>query len=215
VCDYLSTLDGQSRRRRIYQDLADEIAGLCTGNGPFGPTLNGRTTVDFTAMRRSRPRIFCFHRLQEDPILVALAYTQTLAALMRDAMDDDTPRVIAVDEVYRMMRHPSLLHFLILASKTLRTRRKKLIVIDQQMRVFLEGDARLIFENCPIRVIFSQRGGLDVFYEDKAFEHLTDNHRKIIRGLQRFQFLFDVMDEGVWYLHNRPSVSELLRYGKS
>jgi len=58
------------------------------------------------------------------------------------------------------MRHPSLLDFLIEAAKTFRTRRNKLIVIDQQMSVFLEGKARLVFENCPIRVIFSQRQGM-------------------------------------------------------
>ena len=128
--------------------------------------------------------------------MVAIAYTQTLAALMRDSLKDETPRIIAVDEVWRMLRHPSLMKFLVTATKTLRTRRKKLIMIDQQMSVFLEGDARLVFENCPIRVIFNQRGGMNVFHEDQAFQHLTPHHRGIIAALQRFQFLLDIQDRG-------------------
>jgi len=93
---------------------------------------------------------------------------------MCTALSNDQPRVIAVDEVYRMMRHPSLLKFLINAVKTLRTRRKKVIVIDQQMRVFLQDPAaRLLFENCPIRVIFAQRGGEDIFAHDPAIAHLN------------------------------------------
>jgi type IV secretory pathway VirB4 component len=54
-----------------------------------------------------------------------------LSAIRRDSLIDEQPRIIAVDEVYRLMRHPSLLDFLIEAAKTFRTRRKKLICIDQ------------------------------------------------------------------------------------
>ena len=80
-----------------------------------------------------RPRIFSFNELEGDPILQALAYTQVLSAIRRDSLIDEQPRIIAVDEVYRLMRHPSLLDFLIEAAKTFRTRRKKAVMVDQWM----------------------------------------------------------------------------------
>jgi hypothetical protein len=214
ICTYLETLGDKDHIKAIAKDLADEIGGLCTGNGPWAQFLNGHTSVDFSLRGSTKPRIFSYHKLEEDPIMVALAYTQTIAAIMRDAMKDETPRIIAVDEVYRMMRHPSLLKFLIIAVKTLRTRRKKLIVIDQQMSIFLEGEARLIFENCPIRVIFNQRGSND-FVNDPAFDHYTNQHRDIIRALPRFHYILDIMDEGIYYLYNRASSAELTRFGRS
>lgn|SRR5574341_4223 len=214
VCEHLSTLGDKPHIKQIAKDLADEVGGLCTGNGPWAGFLNGHTSVDFSLHGSNKPRVFSYHQLEEDPIMVALAYTQTIAALMRDAMKNETPRIIAVDEVYRMMRHPSLLKFLITAVKTLRTRRKKVIVIDQQMSIFLEGQARLIFENCPIRVIFNQRGSND-FVEDPAFDHYTNQHREIIRSLPRFHFILDIMDEGIYYLYNLASPAEVTRFGRS
>ncbi|MFQ3660410.1 MAG: hypothetical protein SNJ54_15785, partial [Anaerolineae bacterium] len=174
VCDVLSGLGDKQATKAIAKDLADEIAGLCTGSGPWASFLNGLTNVDLTRGGRAwiGPRVFSFHELESDPILQALAYTQVLSAIRRDSLIDEQPRIIAVDEVYRLMRHPSLLDFLIEAAKTFRTRRKKLISIDQQMSIFLEGKARLVFENSPIRVIFSQRQGMNVFREDAAFQHL-------------------------------------------
>ena len=45
--------------------------------------------------------------------------------------------------------------------------------MDQQMRIFLESEkARLLFENCPIRVIFNQRNGMDVFRETRRLPAL-------------------------------------------
>lgn len=144
--------------------------------------------------------------------MLAIAYTQVLSAIRRDSLADEQPRIIAVDEVYRLMRHPSLLDFLIEAAKTFRTRRKKLICVDQNMSVFMQGKARLVFENCPIRVIFNQRQGLHIFHQDAAFQHFNDHHRDIIANLPRFHFLLDVQDEGVWALNNRPSEGELIRF---
>ena len=214
VCDVLSGLGEKEATRHIARDLADEIAGLCTGSGPWSSFLNGITNVDLTRGAKDwiGPRIFSFHELESDPILQALAYTQVLSAIRRDSLIDEQPRIIAVDEVYRLMRHPSLLDFLIEAAKTFRTRRKKLISIDQQMSVFLDGKARLVFENSPIRVIFSQRQGMNVFHEDAAFQHLNQQHRDIISALPRFHFVFDVQDEGLWYLYNRPTNGELKRF---
>ncbi|MEQ8677106.1 MAG: hypothetical protein RLP44_29680 [Aggregatilineales bacterium] len=83
----------------------------------------------------------------------------------------------------------------------------------QQMSVMLEGKARLVFENCPIRVIFNQRQGLHIFNEDAAFQHYNEHHRFLIANLPRFHFLFDVQEEGIWYLNNRPSAGEYLRFG--
>ncbi len=215
VADTLSTLGDTPRVREIAKEFAEEIAGLATGSGPFGHFLNGHTNVDFSIAGEEQPRIFSFHEMEEDDVLIAIAYTQVLAALMRTALSNDSPRVIAVDEVYRMMRHPSLLKFLINAVKTLRTRRKKVIVIDQQMRVFVQDpQARLLFENCPIRVIFAQRGGEDIFVHDPAFAHYTGQHRKIIAELPRFRFLMET-DEGIFYLHGEASRAELRRYGSS
>ena len=87
-----------------------------------------------------------------------------------------------------------------------------MIAIDQQMRIFLENDdTRLLFENCPIRVIFGQKGSEDVFYNDKAFQHYTDQHRKIISSLPRFQFMMET-DEGIFYLTSTPSEGEQRRF---
>jgi len=82
----------------------------------------------------------------------------------------------------------------------------------QQMSVFLTGKARLVFENSPIRVVFSQRQGMNVFHEDAAFQHLNQQHRDIISALPRFHFVLDIQDEGLWYLHNRPTLGELARF---
>ena len=133
ICDVLSGLGDNPQTRAIARDLAQEIAGLCTGSGPWAGFLNGTTNLDLTRAGRDRigPRVFSFHDLESDPILQALAYTQVLSAIRRDSLIDETPRIIAVDEVYRLMRHPSLLDFLIEAAKTFRTRRKKLISVDQ------------------------------------------------------------------------------------
>jgi hypothetical protein len=215
VAGTLAALGDTPRVREIAREFAEEIAGLATGSGPYGHFLNGHTNVDFSIAGEEQPRIFTFHEMEEDEVLIAIAYTQVLAALMRTALSNDQPRVIAVDEVYRMMRHPSLLKFLINAVKTLRTRRKKVIVIDQQMRVFVsDPQARLLFENCPIRVIFAQRGGEDVFAHDPAFAHYTGQHRRIIAGLQRFQYLMET-DEGIFYLDSAASRAEKFRYGHS
>jgi len=215
VVDTLSGLGDTDRIREMAREFAEEIAGLATGSGPYGHFLNSHTSVDFSVVGESQPRIFTFHEMEEDEVLIAIAYTQVLAALMRTALSNDSPRIIAVDEVYRMMRHPSLLKFLINAVKTLRTRRKKVIVIDQQMRIFVsDPQARLLFENCPIRVIFAQRGGEDVFTHDPAFAHYTHQHRRIIAELPRFRFLMET-DEGVFYLDSAASRSELRRYGST
>ena len=110
------------------------------------------------------------------------------------------------------MRHPALLDFLIEAAKTFRTRRKKVLMVDQQMSIFLEGKARLVFENCPIRVIFSQRQGMNVFREDAAFQHFNQQHRDIIAALPRFHYVLDIQDEGLWYVYNVPTPGELARF---
>ncbi len=214
VCDMLATLGDKPAIQTIARDLADEIAGLCTGSGPWSAFLNGTTNVDLTRSGRDwvGPRVFSFHELEGDPILQALAYTQVLSAIRRDSLIDEQPRIIAVDEVYRLMRHPSLLDFLIEAAKTFRTRRCKLISVDQQMSIFLEGKARLIFENCPIRVIFSQRQGMNVFRDDAAFAHFNQQHRDIIAQLPRFHFVLDIQDEGLWYLFGRATPGELARF---
>jgi hypothetical protein len=80
------------------------------------------------------------------------------------------------------------------------------------MSIFLEGKARLVFENSPIRVIFSQRQGMNVFHEDAAFQHLNQQHRDIIAALPRFHFLLDIAGESLFYLVNRPSPGELARF---
>ena len=214
VCDVLSGLGDKEVTRQIAHDLADEIARLCTGAGPWASFLNGTTNIELARGGRDRidPGVFSFHELESDPILQALAYTQVLSAIRRDSLIDEVPRVIAVDEVYRLMRHPSLLDFLVEAAKTFRTRRKKLIPIDQNMSVFLEAKARLIFENSPIRVIFSQRQGMHVFHDDPAFAHLNQQHRDIIAALPRFHYVLDIQDEGLFYLYNRPTVGEIARF---
>ena len=214
VCDVLSELGDKESTRQIARNLADEIAGLCTANGPFAGFLNGTTNIDLTRAGRNwiEPRVFSFHELEGDPILQALAYTQVLSAIRRDSLIDEQPRIIAVDEVYRLMRHPALLDFLIEAAKTFRTRRKKVLMVDQQMSIFLEGKARLVFENCPIRVIFSQRQGMNVFRDDAAFQHFNQQHRDIIAALPRFHYVLDIQDEGLWYVYNVATPGELARF---
>ncbi len=215
VCEVLSESGDTERMRTSARELAEEIAGLATGQGPFAHVLNGHTSVDFSLSGEGRPRVFCFDRMHDSPVITAIAYTQVLAAILRTATRDDVPRVIAVDEVYRMMRHPSLLDFLILATKTLRTHRKKVILIDQQLRTFLtDPKARLLFENCPIRVIFAQKGGEDILADDPAFAHYTDAHRAALRSLARYHFLLE-NEEGIFHLYNLPEPSELRRFSGS
>jgi len=86
------------------------------------------------------------------------------------------------------------------------------LLLHQQMLVFLKGKARVIFENCPIRVIFSQRQGMNVFRDDAAFAHLNQQHRDIIAGLPRFHFVLDIQDEGLWYLFGKATPGELARF---
>ncbi|MCI0713735.1 MAG: hypothetical protein L0154_26490 [Chloroflexi bacterium] len=216
ICDIIAGLGEQPRIQTLARNLADELAALCIGSGPWSRFLNGQTTVDFGRRQgQLGPRVFSFHELESDPVMVALAYTQVLSAIRRDSLLDEQPRIIAVDEVYRLMRHPALLDFLIEAAKTFRTKRKKAIMVDQNLSVFLEGKARLIFENCPIRVIFNQRQGLHVFADDPAFGHLNSQHRRLIGSLPRYHFLFDVQNEGTWLLFNRAMDLEKELYGSS
>jgi hypothetical protein len=133
VCDVLGGLGENERKQQLAHELADEIAGLCCGTGPWSSFLNGETNVDVSRKGRAwiPPRVFSFNEMADDPILLALAYTQILSAIRRDSLIDELPRIIVVDEVYRLMRYEALLDFLIEAAKTFRTRRKKLICIDQ------------------------------------------------------------------------------------
>src|SRR5581483_9368909 len=213
----LFDLGNESRQTKpqitqIAHDLADEIASLCCGNGTFALFLNGRTNYDLSFRGNHKPRVFSFHEIENDRVLVGIAYTQVLSAIRRDSLADERPRIIAVDEVYRLMRHPSLLDFLIEAYKTFRTRRKKMISIDQNMSVFLEGKARFIFENSPTRVIFNQSQGLHVFRQDAAFQHFNAHHIEIISRLRRYRFVMDIQDEGVFYLQNVCSEPERQRF---
>jgi hypothetical protein len=216
VLEVLSGLGDTDESRHLARHLVEELTGLACGDqSPYGFFLDGKTSIDFSLANEHLPRIFCFDELEDNDVLISIAYTQVLASIMRTAMANDSPRVIAVDEVYRMMRHPALMKFLITAVKTLRTKRKKVIAIDQQMRIFLnDADARLLFDNCPIRVIFGQKGSEDVFYNDEAFQHYTKQHLKIISGLPRFQFMMET-DEGIFYLTSTPSEHEFQRFSGS
>ncbi|MHB8625967.1 MAG: hypothetical protein ACYDBJ_21260 [Aggregatilineales bacterium] len=217
VCDVLVGLGESDRQRLLARELADEIASLCCGSGPWSRFLNGETNVDLARKGRAwiPPRVFMFHEMSDDPILLALAYTQVLSAMRRDSLIDDIPRIIVVDEVYRLMRYEALLDFLIEAAKTFRTRRKKLICIDQNMVYFTTGKARFILENSPIRVIFNQGPGIDVFHRDGAFAHLNSQHKARIAALDRFQYVFDVAGEGIWAVTNHASDGEIARFGSS
>jgi hypothetical protein len=115
--------------------------------------------------------------------------------------------------VYRLMKYPALLDFLVEAAKTFRTRRKKLICIDQNMLYFLTDKARYVFENSPIRVIFNQGPGIRVFEEESAFQHLNRQHLDTIAALGRFHYVLDVQGEGIWYVYNNPSAGESRRFG--
>ena len=71
VCDVLTGLGDKPAMQGIARDLADEIAGLCTGSGPWSSFLNGTTNIDLTRGGRDwiGPRVFSFHELEGDPIL--------------------------------------------------------------------------------------------------------------------------------------------------
>ena len=215
----LYKLGDREHLRAMSQALADELGGLATGAGPYASMINGRTNVRLAF--GNEPRLFCFKELNSDPVLLGIAYTQVLAAIRRDSLADASPRVIAVDEVYRLLSHPSLLDFIVEGVKTLRTQRKKLLMIDQNMSIFVDsttdptGKMRLIFENCPIRVIFNQREGIETLRQDAAFAHFHENHFRIIRDLDRGQFLFDVEGHGLLTVLLRPSSTELARFGGS
>jgi hypothetical protein len=215
VCDVLAGLGETERKRALARELADEIGGLCCGTGPWASFLNGETNLDLARKGRGwiGPRVFCFHEMSEDPILLALAYTQVLSAIRRDSLIDEQPRIIAVDEVYRLMKYPALLDFLVEAAKTFRTRRKKLIAIDQNMMYFLQGKARYVFENSPIRVIFNQGPGINVFHEDAAFQEFNQMHLDTIATLERYCFVLHIQGEGIWFVRTNPSIGEYHRFG--
>lgn len=83
------------------------------------------------------------------------------------------------------------------------------------MSIFLTGKARLIFENSPIRVIFSQKQGMNVFRDDAAFQHFNEQHLSIISALPRFHFILDIQDESIFYLVNRAEPGEFRRFGST
>jgi len=74
LCDVLSGIGDKPATKAIAKDLADEIAGLCTGSGPWSAFLNGATNVDLTRGNREwiGPRVFSFHAFRERPIWLAL-----------------------------------------------------------------------------------------------------------------------------------------------
>ena len=119
LCAMLLQIEAKPHIQQIARDIADEIAGLCTSAGPYAKFVNARTNLDLSFRGKATPRIFSFHEMSNDPELLAIAYTQVLTAIRRDSLADEVPRTIAVDEVYRLMRHPSLLDFLVEAVKDL------------------------------------------------------------------------------------------------
>jgi hypothetical protein len=220
VVSTLRTLGGNNRLRHdLAVRLAEEVAGLCCGAGRWAGFLDGVTTLDLSRGGRTAvgPRAFTFVEMKDDPVLLALAYTQVLAAIRRDSLIDEQPRIIAVDEVYRLLKFPALIDFLVEAAKTFRTRRKKLICIDQNLMFFMQDKARYIFENSPIRVIFNQGPGIRVFHEDPAFSHYTQQHIQTIAKLRPFYYLFEIQgqERGIWFVTNTPSVGEKRRFGQS
>ena len=48
-----------------------------------------------------------------------------------------------------------------------------------------------------------------------AFQHLTEQHLETIASLRRGHFLLDIQDFGVFFLHFRPSMAEVARFGGS
>ena len=85
----------------------------------------------------------------------------------------------------------------------------------QNMSLFLAGKARLIFENSPIRVIFSQKQGMNVFRDDAAFQHFNEQHLSIISSLPRFHFLMDIQDEAVFFMKSVSTADEFRRFGST
>ncbi len=81
------------------------------------------------------------------------------------------------------------------------------------MLYFLEGKARYVFENSPIRVIFNQGPGIKVFHEDAAFQEFNQMHLDTIARLERFHFVLQIQGEGIWYVLNNPSLGEYRRFG--
>ena len=84
------------------------------------------------------------------------------------------------------------------------------------MSVFTANSkARLIFENSPIRVIFSQKQGMNVFRDDAAFQHFNEQHLNIIASLPRFHFLMDIQDEAVFFMRSTSTADEFRRFGST
>jgi hypothetical protein len=69
---------GNRTHRDLAKGLAGEIAGLCTGNGPYSAFINGHTSLDLSFAGAGKPRVFSFHEMSSDPELLAVAYTQVL-----------------------------------------------------------------------------------------------------------------------------------------
>ncbi len=91
LCDFLTGLGDQKHLRAMARDLADEIADLCTGMGPYAQFVNKRTNLDLSFRGKRLPRVFSFHEMASDRVLLAIAYTQVMAAIRRDSLADDIP----------------------------------------------------------------------------------------------------------------------------
>jgi hypothetical protein len=83
----------------------------------------------------------------------------------------------------------------------------------QNMIFFTTNKARFILENSPIKVIFNQGPGIDVFHRDGAFSHLNAQHKARIATLERFEYVLDIAGEGIYAIRNNPSEGELARFG--
>ena len=72
VCDVLSGLGDKEATKQIARDLADEIAGLCTGSRDPGRHFSMARPMwicHAAAGRPIEPRVFSFHELESDPDL--------------------------------------------------------------------------------------------------------------------------------------------------
>jgi len=218
VVDILSGVSNPERAdvARIAKDLADELGSLCTGSGPWASFVNGETNVDLLWAGRGwgAPRIFDLSGLESNPAMLGIAYAQVVAAICHDARMEEGRRIVVLDKVSRLIGYPGLGDVLVEAMPTLRCRRKKAIVVDDEMSVFLGKDRlRFIFENCAVRMIFRQEN-VDVFREDPAFQHLDAGAVERLRKLAPLSFLMDACEDGEFWLRDRGMDAEQRLFGE-
>jgi len=199
------------------RDAANSLSVILQGKlvGSIGYFTNGHTRTNYALQDAEEPRIYCLDQLGENRMVVALAYLQIFVKEWRLAMRDEKPRNLVLDEVGRLNVHPTLPKFITRVAKTLRTKRGRLIVIDQDIDTFLQPDMLQVFTNCPWHVYFNQSGNEETYARSPRFADWSKPHKDLLSRLSVGQYLLQHQDYGLQWMYAQATPHEIARFGSS